>query len=90
VTFRAAATSGVMRNESLARLFEKFRTQGSTAAHAWDATRPLEPWLFGVLIRQVGLLRRGLARPRYALPVGFGTLLFHAKRPTAPAPSRTG
>lgn len=29
---------------------------------AFDAARPLEPWLVGILVRQVGLLRRGAAR----------------------------
>jgi RNA polymerase sigma factor (sigma-70 family) len=92
-----------MSQHHLARLFERFRTQGSTAALArvfdetapalfavarrivreradaedavqatflvaieraatWDAERPLEPWLFGILVRQLGLARRKAAR----------------------------
>src|SRR5215831_16552186 len=31
-------------------------------AAAFDAMRPLEPWLVGILVRQVGLLRRSAAR----------------------------
>ena len=31
-------------------------------ASAFDAARPLEPWLVGILVRQVGLLRRSAAR----------------------------
>jgi RNA polymerase sigma factor (sigma-70 family) len=92
-----------MSNQHLARLFERYRTHGSTAALArvfdetapalfavarriaresadaedavqatflvaieraatWDAKRPLEPWLFGILVRQLGLARRKAAR----------------------------
>jgi RNA polymerase sigma factor (sigma-70 family) len=92
-----------MSNHHLARLFEKYRSHGSTAALArvfdetapalfavarriaresadaedavqatflvaieraatWDAKRPLEPWLFGILVRQLGLARRKAAR----------------------------
>jgi RNA polymerase sigma-70 factor (ECF subfamily) len=92
-----------MSQHHLVRLFERFRTQGSTAALArvfdetapalfavarriaresadaedavqatflvaieraatWDAERPLEPWLFGILVRQLGLARRKAAR----------------------------
>jgi RNA polymerase sigma-70 factor (ECF subfamily) len=103
VTARAFAITKVMRNPRLGRLFERFRTRGSTAALAavfdatapallrvarritgdvglaedavqstflaaieraatWDANRPLEPWLFGILVRQLGALRRQSAR----------------------------
>src|SRR5580765_1157456 len=92
-----------MRSNLLSRLFERYRTHGSTAALArvfdatapalfavasriardradvedavqatflvaieraatWDATRPVEPWLFGILVRQLGLARRKAAR----------------------------
>jgi RNA polymerase sigma factor (sigma-70 family) len=92
-----------MSQQHLARLFERYRTHGSTAALArvfdetapallavarriareradaedavqatflvaiekaatWDAERPLEPWLFGILVRQLGLARRKAAR----------------------------
>jgi len=92
-----------MRNQRLARLFEKFRSHGRTEALAlvfdatapallrvarrvvrnaadaddavqatfvaaiecrasWDRSRPLEPWLFGILLRQIGRQRRSDAR----------------------------
>src|SRR5262245_15800851 len=92
-----------MSHQPLARLFDRFRTHGSTAALAqvfdatapallavakriareradaedavqatflvaieraatWDAHRPLEPWLFGILVRQLGAARRKAAR----------------------------
>jgi len=92
-----------MSQQHLARLFERYRTHGSTAALArvfdetapalyavarriareradaedavqatflvaieraatWDAERPLDPWLFGFLVRQLGAARRKAAR----------------------------
>ena len=92
-----------MSQRHLARLFERYRKHGSTAALArvfdetapalfavarriareradaedavqatflvaieraatWDPARPVEPWLFGILVRQLGLARRKTAR----------------------------
>jgi RNA polymerase sigma factor (sigma-70 family) len=92
-----------MSTSTLARLFDRYRRLGSTAALArvfdatapallriarrltgdlaqaedavqstflaaieraasFDTRRPLEPWLVGILVRQVGLLRRSAAR----------------------------